>query len=108
MRLWSDWIDPVQGERMVQHLIRTVVSIATPGEALSGACWYQPDGGHGSVMLAVDRPASLEGMDEERLLDPGYTADFAAPDTEPCGWLLRRLADRTGPVPAVDARDHLG
>ena len=68
-------IDPVQGERMVQHLMRTVVSIAAPGEALSGACWYQPDGGHGSVLLAVDRPASLEGMDEERLLDPGYTAD---------------------------------
>lgn len=68
-------IDPVQGERMVQHLMRTVVSIAAPGEALGGACWFQPDGGHGSVMLAVDRPASLEGMDEERLLDPGYTAD---------------------------------
>jgi signal transduction histidine kinase len=68
-------IDPVQGERMVQHLMRTVISIGAPGEALSGACWFQPDGGHGCVMLAVDRPASLEGMDEEQLLDPGYTAD---------------------------------
>ena len=68
-------IDPVQGERMVQHLMRTVVSIAAPGEALSGACWFQPDGGHGYVLLAVDRPASLEGMEEDRLLDPGYTAE---------------------------------
>lgn len=68
-------IDPVQGERMIQHLMRTVVSIAAQGETLSGACWYQPDGGHGSVMLSVDRPASLDGMDDERLLDPGYTAD---------------------------------
>ncbi|AMK17866.1 MULTISPECIES: sensor histidine kinase [Sphingobium] len=68
-------IDPVQGERMVQHLMRTVISVGAPGEALSGACWFQPDGGHGCVMLAVDRPASLEGMDEEQLLDPGYTAE---------------------------------
>jgi len=68
-------IDPVQGERMVQHLIRTVVSIAAPGEMLSGACWFQPDGGHGHVLLAVDRPATLDGMEEERLLDPGYTAE---------------------------------
>lgn len=68
-------IDPVQGERMVQHLMRTVVSVAAPGEALSGACWFQPDGGHGCVMLAVDRPESLDGMEDERLLDPGYTAD---------------------------------
>jgi len=68
-------IDPVQGERMVQHLMRTVVSVAAPGEALSGACWFQPDGGHGYVLLAVDRPASLDGLEEERLLDPGYTAE---------------------------------
>jgi hypothetical protein len=27
------------------------------------------------VLLAVDRPSSLEGMEEERLLDPGYTAE---------------------------------
>lgn len=68
-------IDPVQGERMVQHLMRTVVSVAEPGEALTGACWFQSDAGQGVVMLAVDRPATLAGMDEERLLDPGYTAE---------------------------------
>lgn len=68
-------IDPIQGERMVQHLMRTVISVATPGEALTGACWYQPDGADGRVTLAVDRPATLAGLDEERLLDPGYTAD---------------------------------
>ena len=68
-------IDPIQGERMVQHLMRTVISVATPGESLTGACWYQPDGADGRVILAVDRPATLTGLDEERLLDPGYTAD---------------------------------
>ena len=68
-------IDPVQGERMVQHLMRTVVSVAQPGEALTGACWFQSDVGQGAVILAVDRPATLSGMEEERLLDPGYTAE---------------------------------
>lgn len=68
-------IDPIQGERMVQHLMRTVISVAEAGEALTGACWFQPDGATGSVVLGVDRPNSLLGIEEERLLDPGYTAE---------------------------------
>ncbi|KKW92582.1 sensor histidine kinase [Sphingobium chungbukense] len=68
-------IDPVQGERMVQHLLRTVISVSPAGEALTGTCWYQPDGGDGRVVLAIDRPSSLAGMEEERLLDPGYMPD---------------------------------
>ncbi len=68
-------IDPVQGERMIQHLLRTLISVAPAGEALTGACWYQPDGGDGRVVLALDRPSSLAGMEEERLLDPGYMPD---------------------------------
>ncbi len=68
-------IDPIQGERMVQHLMRTVVSVGAPGEELTGVCWFQSDAGQGMVMLAVDRPATLAGMDEERMLDPGYTAE---------------------------------
>ena len=68
-------IDPVQGERMVQHLMRTVISVMAPDEALTGACWFQPDTGNGSVVLGVDRPACLDGMEEDQLLDPGYTTE---------------------------------
>ncbi|ASY45147.1 MAG: sensor histidine kinase [Pseudomonadota bacterium] len=68
-------IDPVQGERMVQHLLRTLISVAPKGEAVTGACWFQPDGGNGRVVLAIDRPSSLAGMEEAQLLDPGYTSD---------------------------------
>ncbi|CCW16337.1 two-component signal transduction histidine kinase [Sphingobium indicum BiD32] len=68
-------IDPVQGERMVQHLLRTLISVAPKGEAVTGACWFQPDGTHGRVVLAIDRPSSLAGMEEAQLLDPGYTSD---------------------------------
>ena len=65
-------IDPVQGERMVQHLLRTVLSVAPPAEIVTGACWFQPDGGAGRVVFAVDRPSTLAGMEETQLLDPGY------------------------------------
>nr|WP_313809117.1 HAMP domain-containing sensor histidine kinase [Sphingobium sp.] len=68
-------IDPVQGERMVQHLLRTLISVAPEGEALTGACWYQPDHAEGRVVLAIDRPSALAGMEEDRLLDPGYMPD---------------------------------
>ena len=68
-------IDPVQGERMVQHLLRTVISVAPRGETVTGACWFQPDGGAGRVVLAIGRPSSLTGLEEAQLLDPGYSAD---------------------------------
>lgn len=68
-------VDPVQGERMVQHLIRTAVSVSTEGMPVTGACWLQPDGGAGRVILAIDRPATLAGLDEAELLDPGYQGD---------------------------------
>lgn len=68
-------IDPVQGERMVQHLLRTFISVAPEAEAITGACWFQPDGGTGRVVLALDRPSSLTGMEESQLLDPGYTGE---------------------------------
>nr|WP_245405624.1 HAMP domain-containing sensor histidine kinase [Sphingobium sp. Sx8-8] len=68
-------IDPVQGERMIQHLLRTLISLAPAGEVLTGSCWYQPDGAEGRVVLALDRPSTLAGMEEERLLDPGYMPD---------------------------------
>jgi signal transduction histidine kinase len=65
-------IDPVQGERMVQHLLRTVISVTPEGEAVQGACWLQPDGATGRVVLGIDRPSSLAGLDEAQLLDPGH------------------------------------
>ncbi|WHO40925.1 HAMP domain-containing sensor histidine kinase [Sphingobium sp. AP49] len=68
-------IDPVQGERMIQHLLRTLISVAPVGEAVTGACWFQPDGGGGRVVLSIDRPSTLAGMEEAHLLDPGYTPD---------------------------------
>ncbi|MEC3949645.1 sensor histidine kinase [Sphingobium sp. HWE2-09] len=86
-------IDPVQGERMVQHLLRTAVSVAAPDEAVTGACWFQPDGGAGRVVFAVDRPSTLSGMEEAQLLDPGYDArgDWADGPLLGLGFSLRLI-----------------
>lgn len=90
-------IDPAQGERMIQHLLRTLLSVLREGEALLGSVWYQPDGQGGKVLLAFDRPAQLAGLDEERMLDPGYGADGSWPDAPLLGLgfslrLVRSLA----------------
>jgi signal transduction histidine kinase len=105
-------IDPVQGERMVQHLLRTLVSVAPVGEPVTGTLWFQPDGGAGRVVLALDRPSSLDGMDEAQLLDPGYTAEGDWPDGPLLGLgfslrLIRSLAAGCGGALEIDPRRFL-
>nr|WP_301287176.1 HAMP domain-containing sensor histidine kinase [Sphingobium sp. OAS761] len=101
-------LDPVQGERMVQHLLRTLISVAPQDEALTGACWLRPDGGEGRVVLAIDRPSSLTGMDEAQLFDPGYDADGDWVDGPLLGLgfslrLIRGLASAGGGCLEVEA-----
>lgn len=94
-------VDPVQGERMVQHLLRTLLSVAPAAEKLVGACWFQPDAGSGHVVLAIDRPSSLLGMEEMQLLDPGYSGERDWADGPLLGMgfslrLIRGLASTCG------------
>lgn len=105
-------IDPVQGERMVQHLLRTLVSVAPVGEPVTGTCWFQPGEGAGRVVMAVDRPSSLEGMEEAQLLDPGYTPDGDWPDGPLLGMgfslrLIRSLAEGCGGALTIDGNRFL-
>ncbi len=101
-------VDPVQAERMVQHLFRTLVSVAPEGEVLTGACWFQPDAGDGRVVLALDRPSSLAGLDETQLLDPAYTPDGEWADGPLLGLgfslrLIRSLATNAGGSLTIEA-----
>lgn len=92
-------IDPVQGERMVQHLLRTIISLAAPDEPVRGACWFQPDSAAGRVSLSIDRPSSIMGLDEEQLLDPGHDGDWADGPLLGLGFslrLIRSLAATSG------------
>jgi len=100
-------IDPVQGERMVQHLLRTVLSVTPQAETVTGACWFQPDGGAGRVAFAIDRPTTLVGMEETQLLDPGYdgTGDWVDGPLLGLGFslrLIRGLAATSGGGLAIE------
>jgi hypothetical protein len=102
-------IDPVQGERMVQHLLRTVISLGAPDEPVRGACWLQPDGGAGRVALSIDRPSSIMGMEEAQLLDPGHEGDGDWADGPLLGLgfslrLIRGLAATCGGGLEIEAR----
>ena len=90
-------VEPVGCERMIQHLIRTLLPLTAGEEAVQGALWFQPDGAGGKLILGLDRPARLKGMDEHQLLDPGYGADGDWPDAPLLGLgfsmrLVRSLA----------------
>lgn len=105
-------IDPVQGERMVQHLLRTLISVAPDGEPITGTCWLAEGTGGRHVVLAIDRPTSLEGMEESQLLDPGYMPDGEWADGPLLGLgfslrLIRSLAAGCGGRLDIDANRFL-
>jgi His Kinase A (phospho-acceptor) domain len=90
-------INATQGERMLQHLMRTLVSVSQVGDALQGSAWFQPDGDGGRVIVGFDRPAKLRGMEEAQLLDPAYGSEGELPDAPLLGLgfslrLVRSLA----------------
>ena len=94
-------VEAVQGERMIQHLFRTLVSVSLPDEVVRGTCRYQADGPSGRVVLSLGRPASLAGKDESDLLDPSYDQDGQWPDGPLLGLgfslrLIRSLASACG------------
>lgn len=93
--------DPVQCERMLQHLVRTLVSVAQAGEPVQGAIWFQPNAQNGSVVVGFDRPQRLLGLEEHAMLDPGYGSDGDWPDAPLLGLgfsfrLVRSLAMAQG------------
>jgi len=94
-------IEPVQGERMIQHLVRTLISVAGERETVQASLWYQPDGRGGRLMIGFDRPGRLKGLEEHEMLDPGYGSDGDWPDAPLLGLgfsmrLIRSLAQGQG------------
>jgi len=94
-------IEPVQGERMIQHLVRTLISVAGEHEPVQGALWFQPDGRGGKLVIGFDRPERLKGLEEHEMLDPGYGSDGDWPDAPLLGLgfsmrLIRSLAQGQG------------
>ncbi len=90
-------VDPAQGERMVLHLVRTLVAVSAADETLTIDCREE----EGRVVIAASRPRALDGLDEQALLDPGYGPDGDWPDGPLLGVgfafrLIRSLARNAG------------
>src|SRR3546814_2585165 len=75
-------LDRLQAERMFQHLLRTVLSVADAGEHIQGRCWSDVGPSGGTIIFAIDRPAALQSMDEAEIFDPGYGPDGEWPRSE--------------------------
>lgn len=90
-------LDRLQAERMFQHLLRIVLSVAEAGEHIQGRCWSDVGPSGGTIIFAIDRPAALQSMDEAEIFDPGYGPDGEGPDAPLLGIgfslrLVRNLA----------------
>lgn len=94
-------LDRIEAERMFQHLLRIVLSVAGPGEQIHGQCWYNAGQPYHAIVFDIDRPAALRGLEETEMFDPGYGPDGEWPDAPLLGIgfslrLVRNLARSGG------------
>src|SRR3546814_13711268 len=52
-------LDRLPAERMFQHLLRTVLSVADEGEHIQGGCWADVGPSGGTGMFAIARRAGI-------------------------------------------------
>ncbi|MEA3041981.1 MAG: hypothetical protein QOC65_1470, partial [Sphingomonadales bacterium] len=88
-------------ERMFSRLLAATVGLAREGESIAASMTLRPLGGERMLCLSIDRPRAIEGMDENALLDPGYSPDGDWPAAPVLGLgfslrLVRNLADAVG------------
>ncbi|MBB4642299.1 sensor histidine kinase [Rhizorhapis suberifaciens] len=94
-------LDRIEAERMFQHLLRIVLSVAGPGEQIRGQCWYNAGHPYHAIVFDIDRPAALRGLEETEMFDSGYGPDGEWPDAPLLGIgfslrLVRNLARSGG------------
>ncbi len=68
--------DPAQARRLIGRLLSALIEVGAPGETIAGNAARAP----GMIRFSVGRPASLRGLSEPLLLDPGFSPEGDAPD----------------------------
>jgi signal transduction histidine kinase len=101
-------VEPAAAERMFARLLAGTIGLAGEGETIEAAMALEPRGDAIMLRLAIDRPASIGGVDEAELLDPGYSPDGDWPGAPALGLgfalrLVRNLAEAVGGALVVDA-----
>ena len=91
---------------MFARLLAGTIGLAAAGEEIKASLDLAQRGERAMLRLALDRPASIAGMDEAALLDPGYSPDGDWPGAPALGLgfalrLVRNLAEAVGGALAV-------
>jgi hypothetical protein len=100
-------VEPAAAERMFARLLAGTIGLAGEGETIEATMTLEPRGDATMLRLAIDRPASIYGVEEAALLDPGYSPDGDWPGAPALGLgfalrLIRNLAEAVGGALVVD------
>jgi hypothetical protein len=88
-------------ERMFARILAATIGLAHEGETISATLEMDQLGSARMLCLSIDRPQAIAGLDEDNLLDPGYSPDGDWPGAPALGLgfalrLVRNLAEATG------------
>jgi signal transduction histidine kinase len=88
-------------ERMFARMLAATIGLAREGETITATMAMGQDSGRKMLCLSIDRPMAIEGLDENALLDPGYSPDGDWPGAPALGLgfalrLVRNLAEAVG------------
>jgi signal transduction histidine kinase len=95
-------------ERMFARMLAATIGLAGDGEVIAAAMALGQSGGQKMLCLAIDRPRAIAGLDEQALLDPGYSPEGDWPGAPALGLgfalrLVRNLAEAVGGALVVGA-----
>ena len=88
-------------ERMFARMLAATIGLAKEGETITATMAMGEESARKMLCLAIDRPKAIEGLDENALLDPGYSPDGDWPGAPALGLgfalrLVRNLAEAVG------------
>ena len=88
-------------ERMFARMLAATIGLAREGETITATMAIGQEAGRKMLCLAIDRPKAIDGLDENALLDPGYSPDGDWPGAPALGLgfalrLVRNLAEAVG------------
>ena len=100
-------VEPGAVERMFGRILAGTIGLAGEGEAIRTRLGIARLGGQAMLCLAVDRPRAIAGVDEQALLDPGYSPEGQWPGAPALGLgfalrLVRNLAEAVGGSLAIE------